>query len=196
MLKLTMASGANLINYMSPKCIHQLEERCCSHCWPGIETSPLRDPLRFVDNHDPLLVLRPTDSLGRVKVFRLNDESPIEMIAEEGLQMAVDLAVHESKKDEVLKQFHELALQSGELFHPLVPLTYREHTQEGPSHCGRCKKSVSFKSGSLGCKKCRKYVCSCGSCVCGIEAAINWLGQFFSSNSLRFQLQEKTGSSS
>ena len=155
-----------------------MDVRWCALCQPAIEKEPLRNALRFIDDHSPILVLRPPDDLGRVKAFRLSAQSPIEMIPTESVNIPADVATYESTKEEILKQFHELALRSGFLFHPSGPLTFREARQEGPSRCYECKTPVSFELNSLGCIQCSYYVCSCGRCLCGYSG-LNYRGQYF-----------------
>jgi len=62
-----------------------------------------------------------------------------------------------------------IAYASGRLFAPKHELAVRELSSEGPSHCWKCKRIVSYNVGSVGCLQCNYYVCVCGNCVCGLD---------------------------
>jgi hypothetical protein len=75
-------------------------------------------------------------------------------------------------------RFIQAAVKRGYLFLPTHPLTTREQTDQGPTHCYHCKVLLSFQTRALGCTECRSYVCRCGRCICDYEAK-NCQGQFF-----------------
>ena len=81
----------------------------------------------------------------------------------------------------LLSQFHAVALQQGYLFHPERVLTARERTAEGPSRCYHCHIELSLEKQSLGCTRCRYYVCRCVRRLCGYTGK-NYLGQLFRSS--------------
>ena len=72
-----------------------------------------------------------------------------------------------------------LALTRGYLFERTAPLTRREDIPSlGPSNCWHCPELLSHDRHSLGCTKCRYYVCSKGRCMCGFPGGYNYLDQF------------------
>ena len=164
---------------MSPNCKHGVDDRFCSICQKAKELDPLPDnPLQFVNNKDPVIVLRREHGSTHAKVLYLDQSITIDTIEGKNLRPFTSTPDNKNKHPQLLKQFHNIALEGGYLFHPGYRLTYREGTEDGPTHCYHCKIKLSFEKGSLGCIQCRAYVCRCGRCLCGVTAK-NYRGDLF-----------------
>lgn len=164
---------------MSAKCKHGLEPRFCALCRQADETAPLRsDAIWLTSDGRPALVVRVEVDSERAMALLLDGRSArIEVLSLSDLR-AIGEGAH-SESHEWRDRFHAAALEMGYLFHPNRPLTVREQGEEGPTHCYQCKTEVSWEKGSLGCTKCRYYVCRCGRCLCGYTGR-NYRGELFS----------------
>jgi hypothetical protein len=133
------------------------------------------DAVRLTQDGTPVIVLHPADAQG-VTVMRLSDDAAeITRIADTALGSILQDG---SVRREILARFDAAARGRGYLFHPSQPLTVREGTSEGPTHCYKCKVLLSFEEGSLGCTQCRYYVCRCGRCLCGYTG-VNYKKEYF-----------------
>jgi hypothetical protein len=163
---------------MSARCKHGLDPRFCAPCQQAIEGEPLpANALRYTRDGQPVLVLRLEADSTRSTILRLDAESPITAVYLDDLQ-ADDLS-SVARRQEDIKLFLPFALRRGFLFYPERPLTVREQSEEGPTHCYYCKSELSFEKGSLGCTQCRYYVCRCARCLCGYTGR-NYRGELFS----------------
>jgi hypothetical protein len=154
------------------------------------ETEPLRrDALRVTEEGKPALLLRTIlGSLG-VTVLMLDGKTiRFETVKEISLRHPMTVLSFNQRK--VLNLFLDLSLQKGHLFHPDQELTYGQPTEEGPPRCTFDHSELSLEKGSLGCSKCRAYVCQCGRCLCGYTGS-NYLGQAFSCPPLPIPREER-----
>jgi hypothetical protein len=159
-------------------CNHGSDERFCAACQQARETEPLRrDALRVTEEGKPALLLRTILGSLNVTVLVL-DGKTIRFETVEEISLRHPMTVVSFKPRNVLNWFLDLSLQEGYIFHPHQELTYREQIEEGPPRCCFDHSELSLEKGSLGCSKCRAYVCQCGRCLCG-DTGRNKLGQVF-----------------
>ena len=171
-------------------CKHGLDERFCATCRQARETEPLRrdarreteplrrDALRVTDEGKPALLLRTVLGTLNVKVLVLDGKTiRFETVKEISLRHPMTVIPFNQRK--VLDLFRDLSLREGYIFHPEQELSYPEPIEEGPPRCSFDHSELSLEKGSLGCSKCRTYVCQCGRCLCGYTGR-NSLGQVFS----------------
>ena len=171
-------------------CKHDLDERFCATCQQARETEPLRrDALRVTDEGKPALLLRTILGSLNVTVLVLDRKTiRFETVKEISLRHPITVLPFNQRK--VLNLFLDLSLQKGYIFHPHQELTYREQREEGPPRCTFDHSELSLEKGSLGCSKCRAYVCQCGRCLCGYTGR-NHLGQVFSCPPLPIPREER-----
>ena len=182
-------------------CKHGLDERLCPTCQQAREAVPLRrdalreteplrrDALRVTVEGNPALILRTVLGTLNVAVLVLDGKTiRFETVKEISLRHPMTVIPFNQRK--VLNWFLELALQNGYLFHPHQELTYREQMEEEPHRCTFDHSELSLEKGSLGCSKCRAYVCQCGRCLCGYTGR-NTLGQVFSHPPLPVPREER-----
>ena len=157
-------------------CKHGFDERFCVTCQQARETEPLRrDALRVTEEGKPALLLRTILRSLDIMVLVL-DGRTIRFETVKEISLRHPMTVIPFNQREVLNLFLDLALQKGYLFHPRRELTNREQIEEGPPRCHFDHSELSLEKGSLGCSKCRTYVCECGRCLCGYTGR-NDLGQ-------------------
>jgi hypothetical protein len=133
---------------MSTNCKHGLDARWCSICIKAAEKEDLRaDALRLMDGGTPVIVLRGIQNGRRIKVLQLNTSCPIIEIDPNRVQAKDNLTAGAPEYQRYLEQFGALARKRGFLFQSKGPLTYREQTEEGPTHCHVCKALLSFEGG-------------------------------------------------
>ncbi len=154
------------------------------------ETEPLRrDALRVTEEGKPALLLRTILGSMEVTVLMLDGKTiRFETVKEISLRHPMTVPSFNQRK--VLNLFLDLSLQKGYLFHPDQELTYGRPTEEGPPRCTFDHSELSLEKGSLGCSKCRAYVCQCGRCLCG-HSGMNYLGQAFSRPPLPILREER-----
>ena len=171
-------------------CKHDLDERFCATCQQARETEPLRrDALRVTDEGKPALLLRTILGSLNVTVLVLDRKTiRFETVKEISLRHPITVLPFNQRK--VLNLFLDLSLQKGYIFHPHQELTYREQREEGPPRCTFDHSELSLEKGSLGCSKCRAYVCQCGRCLCG-DTGRDSLGQVFSCPPLPIPREER-----
>ena len=171
-------------------CNHGLDEKSCATCQQARETEPLRrDALRVTEEGKPALLLRTI--LGSLKVTVLVlDGNTIRFETVKEISLRHPMTVISLNQRKVLNLFLDLSLQKGYIFHPDQELTYRERIEEGPPRCYFDHSELSLEKGSLGCSKCRAYVCQCGRCLCGYTGR-NYLGQVFSRPPLPIPREER-----
>jgi hypothetical protein len=159
---------------MPEKCIHGLDTRFCSICRQADDRALLPvQPLRVTSDGHIVVVLRLLPE--GAKIFQLGDSVGLRVVDVQDLRVLADSSAALVDK----KRFVQEAAERGYLFLPSHPLTHREQTDVGPTHCYHCKVILSLETGALGCKQCQYYVCGCGRCLCGYTAT-NWMGQLFS----------------
>ncbi len=171
-------------------CQHGLEKRFCAVCQPAGETGPLRrDALRVTEEGKPALILGTILGTLKVNILVLDgDTLRFEMVKE--ISLRHPLTVLSFKPRKVLDQFLHLALRTGYLFQPENELSYGEQIEEGPPRCYFDHSELSLEKGSLGCSRCRAYVCRCGRCLCGYKGK-NYPGQEFSFPPLPIPREER-----
>jgi len=133
--------------------------------------------IKFFKNKETsemLLVLREYIKRNKVKVLVISNAPIIRDIDLSQVCIQPDI-IDELK---LLRDCMKIATTSGYLFLPAGPLTYRERTDEGPSHCRNCHSLLSFEKGFFGCTQCHSYVCKCCSCLCGSSVLRDWRGNF------------------
>lgn len=164
---------------MSASCKHGLNPRFCAECRRTKEAEPLHpDAFRLTSDGIPLILLHlEPDSQSATALLLEGPSAGIATVEQAGLKN-IDL-VDDLRGREIVEQLHALALSLGYLFRPNWPLTVREQTEEGPSHCYQCRTEVSLEKGLLGCRQCYYYVCQCGRCLCGYTG-MNYRGEIFS----------------
>ena len=159
-------------------CKHGLDPRFCAACQQATEREPLPpNALRYTGDGQPVLVLRQRLGATRSTILRLDPQGPIATLDLGDLRADESSSVLRSQ--DVIERFLALALRRGYLFKPRGPLTFREQSEEGPTHCYHCKSELSFEKGSLGCTQCQYYVCSCARCLCGYTGR-SYRGELFS----------------
>jgi hypothetical protein len=171
-------------------CKHGLNERFCATCQQARETEPLRrDALRVTDEGKPALLLRTILSSLDITVLVL-DRNTIRFETVKEISLRHPMTVIPFNQGKVLNLFLDLSLQKGYIFHPHQELTYREQIEEEPPRCTFDHSELSLERHSLGCSKCRAYVCQCGRCLCGYTGR-NYLGQVFSCPPLPIPREER-----
>ena len=161
---------------MAVTCKHGGDIRWCSICQVEIEKEPLSlDAFRITVDGNPVVVLRELAE-NRVKIMRLKPKRAILEIAGDNVSNCIADACDAREKRRILLRFQEIALKNGFIFIPTRPLTRREQSEDGPTHCYKCgpKVTLSLTTGSLGCTQCRYYVCRCGRCLCGYTGGFNY----------------------
>jgi hypothetical protein len=170
-------------------CKHGLDERFCATC-QARETEPLRrDALRVTGEGKPALLLRTIFGSLNITVLVL-DGKTIRFETVKEISLLHPITVISFNQQKILNLFLDLSLQKGYIFHPHQALTYRDQIEEGPPRCTFDHSELSLEKGSLGCSKCRAYVCQCGRCLCG-DMGRNNLGQVFSCPPLPIPREER-----
>ena len=157
---------------------YDLSPAYCEHC---------KDPFNFLSSATELRI-KPSDSS---RLLLLTAETPMGVvhvlrIPRDGRGMELTECpveeLHSCRSAEISAsleaQVREFALREGHLFVPGQRLTYRESTPEGPPQCWHCKQTLSYERGSLGCTKCRSYVCQCGTCWEGFPGGLTWKKEY------------------
>lgn len=158
------------------RCKHNfLKDQCnlCESTEGILDLGP--DALCYTADGRPALVLRRDLEKRRAKVLQLDEQRPIMDIDSLTLRAA---PVNSRDWDRYRDRFDALARRQGHIVRPTQALTKREEEPDGPPTCSHCKRHLSFALRSLGCERCRGYVCRCGSCLCGVEGR-NYLGDYF-----------------
>lgn len=157
-------------------CKHGIEPRHCAHCLEISDSAPLAASALVITLQGcPALILRTASgSRGALALVLDCSEHPLREIRDSDLRPFGDRSDHRT----TTRQLGALAMKLGFIFHPSSALTKREATSDGPTHCYSCKSELSYAKRSLGCTRCRSYVCTCGRCLCGYTGK-NYLGQLF-----------------
>lgn len=162
---------------MGGKCKHELDPRFCAPCQQATEREPLpENPLRETVDGQIVVVLRFLDGGMSARVLGMNLDPAITKVPVNELR---SFESSNTEFSEIIEQLWNLVRSGGHLFLPDRPLTYREQTENGPSHCQYCKTVLSIGGSDPGCTQCRYYVCKCGRCLCGFTGW-NYIGQLFS----------------
>lgn len=162
---------------MSERCKHGLNPESCALCEGDLLDQPLpNDPLRLGSSGQAALVLRSLDKANRAKILGLDSDPPIAVVAANELR---NLEYTDPRRREIIEALAARVAALGFLFSPDGPLTFREQTDVGPTHCFYDRRPLSVSMGALGCSQCKYYVCKCGRCLCGYTGK-NYLGQLFS----------------
>ena len=155
-----------------PLCKHEIESNYCGICREYILESAISlKPFLLKSNNLIGLILDTPAEKGTIEVFLAAEKGEIARIKEEEI---AEMALTEESRTKLLKTAEETAW----IWLPKGPLTSRENSEEGPSHCWNCKKTLSYTKGSLGCLVCGQYACICGSCICDFPGGRNYLWQF------------------
>jgi hypothetical protein len=171
-------------------CKHGLDERFCAICQQAKETEPLRrDAMRVTEEGKPALLLRTILGSLDITVLVL-DGKTIRFDTVKEISLRHPMTVVSFNQRKVLDLFLHLALQKGFIFYPEHELTCPEKIEEGPPRCTFDHSELSLEKGSLGCLRCRAYVCQCGRCLCGYTGR-NTLGQVFSCPPLPISREER-----
>jgi hypothetical protein len=161
---------------VSAKCKHDIDRRFCAFCREAVEREPLQAaPLMITESGQAVLVVRHFEN-GVVRVINPVLTPALVETSSACLRPFPDSKSNMDAREVLLR----VVLDEGYLFIPKQPLTFRERFDDvGPPHCYYCKTVLALDSGTLGCTRCRYYVCGCGRCLCGYTGT-NWQGQLFS----------------
>lgn len=162
------------------RCIDRYEVRECVRHAPGYPLQPSQPAWRLIrTTNEPVVAPWPAYDNGMVPIFQLGNRGALGMLTVNDLIEVERFGSSLKEHIDTVRRFQEHALDVGMLFRPQRPLTGREETQEGPSHCQNCHRFLSIEYGNLGCTGgCNSYVCRCGFCLSGF-AGRNYLNQFF-----------------
>ena len=120
--------------------------------------SPLESNACRKYNGEYVIVLNQMENLIS-RVMTLNHDGPIDVPTP---QLSPE---RQEFSQDILQTFHDLASRFGFIFKPSYFLA-RDRRGE-PIKCHKCKGKISFRNNSLGCSKCKYYICECGRCLCG-----------------------------
>jgi hypothetical protein len=162
-------------------CIHGLGQGECAYCGKNTEKKNMYFVPQLIskinNNEHYGLVLSYPDTSEMINVMWLQARNHFEEINKEDadIQYASRLPIFEQNR---LKQnFRKIALYKGSLFIPRRPLAQTlitsamekpVTTEIGESNCWSCGREtkLSYNRGSIGCNRCKAYVCLCGHCMC------------------------------
>jgi len=158
-----------------PNCKHGLDAEYCAICSSAIGQSPLKIKfLKDKQTSEILLELRDYPDRHKKKVLILSRENSIQEIN----ISQVDDAFDELEEKKLIDNLLSIVQEQGFITFPHQPLTIRERTSDGPTHCYKCRRALSFDKGSLMCTQCKNYVCTCGTCLCGYSGGRNYQGNY------------------
>ena len=137
--------------------------------------------ISMIDNIEQYgLVLSRPDMYGMINVMWLRARNHFEEINKEyaDTQYVKQLSTPEQNRLKI--DFRNIAIDKGALFIPRCPLTRRETTEIGESNCWSCGKGtkLSYNRGSIGCGRCKAYVCLCGHCMCDFPGGMCIVGTY------------------
>jgi len=153
-------------------CKHGFGQGECSFCVENTEKKNMYfqpQLISKINNNEPYgLVLSNPDTSGMISVIWRSENNNIERINKEYTDSQYVMLLPIFKQDRLKQDFRKIALYKGSLFIPRYPLTKRETTESGESNCWLCGKGtkLSYDRGSIGCNRCKSYVCVCGHCMC------------------------------
>ena len=155
-------------------CINGNEVEYCARCRSKNDERSLEIMFKKEKhNSEILLILREYQERDKIKALVVSNEP---VIREINFSQVADAG--ELDEEELINNLINIIKEKGFITFPTRPLTNRELTDDGPTHCYKCKKSLSFDKGSLMCTECRSYVCRCGNCMCGYPGGKNYQGNW------------------
>ena len=165
------------MNHLIKDCVHGMRADWCEHCREIRLGSPISlNPFRLKSNGVIGLILDTPINAEIVEIFLAEGGKIITSIARSDIESFDESELTKEDRAKLLKT----AENTAKIWKPKGPLTQREVTDEGPTHCWNCKQTLSYDKGSFGCQVCQQYVCSCGSCFCDITGpGINYRGEFY-----------------
>jgi len=162
--------------------MHGFEQEWCSFCKERteIQNTYFEPQLisKFDNNEQYGLVLSNPDTTGMVNVMWLSVNDHFERMNKEftDIQYVKQQPIFEQNR--IKQGFRSIAIDKGSLFIPRHPLTRRERSEIGDTHCWQCKSKLSYVRGTIGCYRCGQYACICGHCMCDFPGGVNYLGQY------------------
>ncbi len=165
-------------------CKHGFGQGECTYCKEKKEINDAYlEPqlISMIDNIEQYgLVLSRPDMYGMINVMWLRARNHFEEINKEYADTQYVKQLSTPGQSRLKKDFRNIAVNKGSLFIPRFPLTKRETTESGESNCWSCGKGtkLSYYRGSIGCGRCKAYVCLCGHCMCDFPGGMCIVGTY------------------
>ena len=167
-----------------PNCIHGFGPGECAICEKNTEKKNMYfqpQLISKINNNEPYgLVLSYPDIFGMINIMWRSDNNYIERVKKECTVTYYVRQLSTPGQNRLKKDFRNIAVNKGSLFIPRFPLTKRETTESGESNCWSCGKGtkLSYYRGSIGCGRCKAYVCLCGHCMCDFPGGMCIVGTY------------------